>query len=347
VTATLRYLPADPSGVASIDRMRLYTSPTRTGAPVADTTTAVVQPDGAWLITLPDQADGTYYARTTVHYADGTVLDDVDDIVTFPLLTAAQPGDPMAPWVTAAELAADSRLATLTPAALALAAQTATEILWALSGRTFGGLRSSRVLVLPPACGCDGSNWVGRSDMWGASSNLGGLRWLPWGWGCGCLVTLDLPDQPVRSIVRVALDDVTLDPAGYRLDDGGKLVRVDGQLWPLFASGYRTEAAPRMQVVYLWGTEPPAAGRLAAQVYATELALAAAGSSDCRLPDRVTSITRQDVIKTFGDPLQLVEHGLTGLTSVDQWTRSVNPHNQTGTRPRVLSPDVPRVRSTT
>lgn len=348
--STVTYRPGDPAGVSSVSRLRLYTTAERTGTPVVDIGPAVLQPDLSWVFTLPDDtADGLYYVRTTVIYTDTTTADDVTDTLTLPIPSAAQPGDPIALWVTVAELQEDSRLAAVSETILEGAAQSATDMLWALSGRQFGGKRSNRVLVLPPSCDCGGAGWTGRSDMWSAASNTWGglgLGGLLWGWGCGCQVTIALPDHPVTSIVRVTLDGTDVDPAGYRLDDESLLVRVDGDLWPLLGSGVADEATPRLQVVYVWGREPSASGRLSARAYATEIALAAVGSSDCRLPDRVTAIVRQDLTKTFADPLQLVENGLTGLTAVDVWLRSVNPRAQTGTRPRVLSPDLPRVRST-
>lgn len=262
-------------------------------------------------------------------------------------MTAATVGDPVSPWVTLVQLQADARLAAVDPAILTRSAQAATDLLWALSGRQFHGLREAQVSILPPACGCFGDRWTNRSDMWSAGSTVGGLGWAPWGWGCGCHVSVDLPDRPVIEIASVTIDGDVLDPAAYRLDDNATLVRVtDGDLWPLAAGGVADEQTPRMVVAYTWGLEPPAGGVAAAAQYATELALAATGSSDCRLPDRVTSITRQDLIKTFADPQQLVENGLTGLTGVDVWVRSVNPRAQTGARPRVLSPDLPRMRRT-
>lgn len=263
-------------------------------------------------------------------------------------MTAAAVGDPIAPWISEAQLVADSRLASVDPTILTRSAQAATDVLWALSGRQFHGLRSATVAVLPPACGCGGQRWSNRSDMWGAGSTIGGLSGAPWGWGCGCQVSIDLPDRPVIAVTSVTVDGTVLATSAYRLDDNATLVRVtDGDLWPLAGAGFSDEQKPRMVVAYTWGLDPPAGGIVAAQVYATELALAQTGSSDCRLPDRVTSITRQDVIKTFADPLQLVENGLTGLSGVDSWVRSVNPRAHTGTRPRVLSPDLPRMRRTT
>lgn len=261
-------------------------------------------------------------------------------------MTAAAVGDPIAPWVTGATLHTDPRLAAIAIPTLDLAAQAATENLWALSGRQFSGLRTGDVLVLPPACGCDIGAAVGRSDMW--SSQGGMVGWWPIGWifGCSCRAEVTLPDRPVQTVTSVTIDGTVIPSSGYRLDDNATLVRKDGAYWPLVGSGLADLTTPRMHVVYEWGRVAPLGGVQAALVYATELALAIVGSGDCRLPDRVTSITRQDVITTFADPTVLLDHGLTGLSSVDAWLHSVNPRSQSGQRPRVLSPDLPRIRRT-
>jgi hypothetical protein len=261
-------------------------------------------------------------------------------------MTAAAVGDPIAPWVTGATLQADPRLVSIDIAKLDTWAQAATEILWGLSGRQFSGLRTGDVLVLPPACGCDIGAAVGRSDMWGAQGGLVGYWPIGWIFGCSCRAEVTLPDRPVLSITEVTIDGAVLDPAGYRLDDNAVLVRTDGSYWPLVGTGIADTTTPRMHVTYEWGLAPPAAGVLAAQAYATELVLAGVGSTECRLPDRVTSITRQDVLTTFADPTVLLEHGMTGLNTVDAWVHSVNPRAHSGARPRVLSPDLPRIRRT-
>jgi hypothetical protein len=341
---TVRYVPADPLGVVSVDRLRLYDTAERTDPPAVDVTSATQQPDGSWAIPLADDVPaGTYYAKVTVTYDDGVTADDSNDTITLPLVAVAQPGDAIAPWVSATELAANPRLSGVDAAVLTRSAQAASENLWALSGRQFAGLRSADVLVLPPECGCDPAP-PGRVDVWGPSGDVMGW-WPGWVFGCSCRAEIVLPDQPVNSIVRVTVDGETVDPAGYRLDSGSTLVRVDGTYWPLASSGVRDVTAPRLQIGYLWGRTVPAGGVLAAAAYATELALAALGR-DCQLPDRVTRITRQDVEKVFADPGQLIEKGMTGLTLVDQWVRSVNPRGLPGTPARVLSPDLPRVRST-
>lgn len=347
--STVTYVPADPLGVDLVTRLRLWTTADRSGTPVVDVGPAVQQPDLAWQFTVPDGTpDGLYYATTTVRYTDLTTQDDADDTVTLPFLPAAQPGDPISPWVTTNALHIDARLAALDLGLLGRCAQAATDLLWALSGRQFGGLRTADLLVLPPACSCDQSR-VGRSDMWSTNSgSFPGVGGWPIGWvfGCACSAEVTLPDTPVDSIVRVSIDGVTVSAAGYRLDDNAILVRTDGSYWPLTGLGIADTATPRMRVVYVWGLTPPTGAVIAAQMYATELALALTGNSDCRLPDRVTSITRQDLIKTFADPTVLLEQGLTGISVVDQWVRSMNPRAQTGARPRVLSPDLPRMRRT-
>ena len=69
-----------------------------------------------------------------------------------------------------------------------------------------------------------------------------------------------------------------------------------------------------------WGMEvmgTPAVVRLASQVY-----LQCVGDRRCRLPQNVTSVSRQGVSASFEPP----EPGKTGLADVDMWVQSVNPN---------------------
>lgn len=247
---------------------------------------------------------------------------------------SATPGSPLEPWVTV------TALADLTPDVpqprLEVCAQTATEVLWALSGRQFPGLRRRGVRVLAPACPCDGRRWSSPGADGFLPRDL--ARFGPgWGWGCGCVVELQLPDEDARQVLSVTIDGTVLDPAGYRLDWGGRLVRVDGAAWPMPA----TAAAPSLEVIYVYGTQPPAGGVAAA------LALAAAYAREqqtgCKLPQRVTQITA-DGVSIALDDLKTLREGGTGVAMVDIWLHSVNPNRQQQ-RPRILSPSSPRFRT--
>jgi hypothetical protein len=50
-------------------------------------------------------------------------------------------------------------------------------------------------------------------------------------------------------------------------------------------------------------------------------------AGECQLPQRVTTITRQGVgIAVAIDPLTVIREGGTGITSIDLWIASINPH---------------------
>jgi hypothetical protein len=66
----------------------------------------------------------------------------------------------------------------------------------------------------------------------------------------------------------------------------------------------------------------------------------------CRLPQRVTSISRQGVSVSLADVDQLLENGLTGLTTVDNIIRAFNPY-RLPSRMKISSPDLPTMRRTT
>lgn len=51
--------------------------------------------------------------------------------------------------------------------------------------------------------------------------------------GCGVIRELVLPDQEVSGPIVVKIDGATLDPSAYRIDNGNRLVRQDGQDWPM------------------------------------------------------------------------------------------------------------------
>jgi hypothetical protein len=96
------------------------------------------------------------------------------------------------------------------------------------------------------------------------------------------------------------------------------------------------------QVTYQYGSRPPAMGRRAARTLANEI-IKAMNGQECRLPERVTSITRQGVSLTVIDPHEFLDKGRTGLYEVDLFLHATNP-NGANARSRVFSPDTPRVR---
>lgn len=329
----LTYEPLEPAGVLEVTDLRLYPTDAREEPPVATVAGGTVNGDGSWTFTLPDDlADGTYYLKVAVAYTDGTAEDDSNDSVTLPLSAPALPGEGLVPWVSVATLQQNTALAAVSPTVLARAAQAATDLLWALSGRQFPGERAKSVRVLAPACSCDSR----LPAVGGRTVDSEALRWAETFGSCGCARTVMLPDPDVQEILSVTLSGSVLAPTSYELEDGQRLVRLDGHSWPLGSDGNRD----RLLVSYVHGTPPPAGAVRAALALATAWAKTEAGGK-CGIPSRTTQITAEGVTVVFDD-FDVFRKGGTGISEADLWLFSVNPQQLTR-RSSVLSPDSVRV----
>lgn len=159
-----------------------------------------------------------------------------------------------------------------------------------------------------------------------------------------------LPSRPVDHVVSVSIEGVELDSSAWRLGSGGMLRRVDGLCWP--SASLCSETTP-IEVVYSWGVRlvpldaevdplPPFASLAAVAMgeMAVELLSGMCGG-ECKLPSRLSSLTRQGVSIEFLPPGDFIEAGLTGLPLCDAFIRTVNPGRLT--RPsRVHSLDTAR-----
>lgn len=166
---------------------------------------------------------------------------------------------------------------------------------------------------------------------------------------CGCTVASEvLLDGPVYDVLRVRVDGQLIDPTTYRVDGGVRLVRVDGQTWPMVQDLNASDGlAGTFDVTYRRGSPVPRGGRRALAALMVELQKAACGDTSCRLPSRVTNIVREGVTYSMlDDPSTLLQAGRTGVPEVDLWLALVNP-TQTRSRMRVYSPDLATVRRQT
>lgn len=145
---------------------------------------------------------------------------------------------------------------------------------------------------------------------------------------------LRLRQQPVISVESVTQLGKVLDPVSYTLRNNAYLVRANSMPWLL-------DSFNDLTVVYTYGLNPPSAGIRAAIRFANELILAEAGSSNCSLPERITSVSRQGVSMTVMDPQDFLEKGRIGIYEVDLFLAAVNP-NKAKKRPKVFSVDQPR-----
>lgn len=230
----------------------------------------------------------------------------------------------------------------------------AAEILYSLSGRQFGlcelTVRPCRRDECPPTG--SGLRWtpVLSGGEWTNVSCSSCYR------GCSCTRVCDvvLPG-PVEEVLQVRQDGIILPPELWRVDNRRSLVRLPGQpeeatlseCWPTCQEMSLPASEPgTWEVKYLRGRPVPEAGRAAMAELACELGYACLGDPCCKLPKRITSITRDGATMAILDPMTFIDKGLTGLYNVDLWLRSVNPKARSRSA-AVLSPDMPRFRRTT
>jgi hypothetical protein len=221
------------------------------------------------------------------------------------------------------------------------AVQTASYLLWAMSGRKFTG---TTTVTERYVC-------AKRAYRLGASSkNYGAV-----------LVTGDVFNIPVNdfdnyaelvadglspeSRIRLRGKNVQqihsvrnregqiLDPSSYYLVDHSVLQATAGVPW----------TPCNVEVTYTYGSPIPAAGKMAARTLAIEFAKLWSGDDDCMLPQRVTSISRQGVSYTLLDSQDFIQELRTGVYAVDLFLKTVNPDGARK-KSKVFSPDTPRAR---
>ncbi|RFU83608.1 hypothetical protein DY218_27255 [Streptomyces triticagri] len=259
------------------------------------------------------------------------------------------------------------------------AAEVATETLWRLSAGRYGlceeYIRPCRAACYTPKSGAgggvldpyiDNGRWFNRTC--GCTT----------GCHCGTLCSVALPG-PVHDVVEVKLDGRTV-RNWMLLDQGGRteLVRTAPELSPplldvlpdtsdptgmsVLAIIDNTAGAPpgddpgcwpncqnltapdtepdTFSVRYLRGIRPPAGAVRAVSSLACEIVKQCRGARDCRLPERVKSITREGITMDVFDPGEWLDKGRTGLPEVDSWLSEVNP-NGLRQRAAVFSLDLP------
>lgn len=215
--------------------------------------------------------------------------------------------------------------------------------LWAATGRQYG---LCELTVRPCGRHCSGGSDGYYYDGFGG--------WVPYIWNgvwknciCDGLACMCQPDcqvylpGPVYSVTSVRVGGESLNVTGgdiFVLDQQW-LVRVDTTAcWPRCADQNLAPGDPdAFEVTYLRGIAVPDALAKAYATLACEYTKACLGLV-CRLPSRVSSISRQGVTISMVDIADLLRNGLTGLWEVDQVITALNPYGIKG-RTRFYSPD--------
>jgi hypothetical protein len=169
--------------------------------------------------------------------------------------------------------------------------------------------------------------------------------------------TISLYGRPVSAVHSVAGPTGQILPTtDYQLNNGTQIWFLQPQDWwwpgglydvaappPWFnMSWYGTIQPPGTRditVDYTYGSPPPLDIQRAINQLAQQFALAEACDWDnCKLPERVTSVTREGISYTLIDPQDFLENGRTGLYFVDL---VIKTYVGTKARSRVSSPEIP------
>jgi hypothetical protein len=237
------------------------------------------------------------------------------------------------PWITGADLPANC-CADLVQRSTA--AVVACNILFRLSGRQFPGICQRTIRPCGVGCGA-WSRWPAYRDTWWPAYLAPNGGWIASGpsvAGGGCcgrckLPSVTLPGPVDPASVEVVIDGVALNPLYYRVVGYRRLERLDGGVWPctqdLTADSGIGGDPGTFQVTYSYGRNPGPDGIVAAVEYACEFAKHLCGASDCKLPARTRSVTRQGVTFDVTSSLDFLDRGRTGIAAVDLWLASVNP----------------------
>jgi hypothetical protein len=209
------------------------------------------------------------------------------------------------------------------------AAALAVSTLRSLTGYQVGGCP---ITVRPCSLGCAQQR---SYNIWPVTGEPGSGPWINtqgrWVNGCGCstscsctsLSEVILPG-PVGRVEEVMLHGVVMDSGDYRVDNGNRLVRTDGDTWPICQDMTQPDDGDdAFAVTYLNAIPVDANAAYAAGLLAYEF-VKACGGSKCSLPKNVTQIARAGLVIEI-EP-GAFPTGLTGILGVDAWLRTVNPY---------------------
>jgi hypothetical protein len=224
------------------------------------------------------------------------------------------------------------------------ALQTASYLIWVLSGRRWSGWHTVTEEYV-----CDGfmtrcGQWIPTTQQWEVAEQhfitTSGDPY--WGHRPGQHF-LFLRRRPARELLAVQRMDtnVMLDLTTLAIYDYAYLASAD-----LNAECTSCWDPCGLEVTYKWGGPPPPAGVTAVLELANEFVKSIECPDECRLPERVTSVTRQGISYQIFDPQDFMTDGRVGLYAVDVFLKAVNP-NRAQLPARVFSPDLPVARQRT
>ena len=257
----------------------------------------------------------------------------------------------MTPWADASTV----KLTGIQTEAAQRAVESATVVLYELSGRRFGLVEDK---VRPYGSGALPDLWGpwGATVGWGLGSPAfpyegagpygGFTQWMGWDpVNRNPLRECPLPGR-VEMVKQVLIDGTVF--TAWTVTDHKYLIRTDGADWPTQQNLDLDSSQPNTwEVTYVRGRKPPDGAVNACTTLAVELAkyddpaLAAANGGVSRLPSNTTSVTQQGVTLSFLTVADMIKLQITGISSVDAWLNALNPDKRRG-RSTVRSPDITR-----
>lgn len=296
IRLTSRFEDVDGTATDPTTVTLTITAPDGTTTIITSPAAALHNPStGEWYYDLTPDAPGTWtyrFAGTGAVVAGESATVDVGSVGAALKL----PGDGPCGWDVewcASDIDIDAREQQLPVATL---------ILWSLTGRKYPGVCRAVRSFCVPARACGGCQ--SRCRCWPRS-----------------YITL-AGEYAVEEVLRVTVDGADLvDGTDYRVDDWGRLVRLEGESWPTTIDVTDPTA---LEVEWTYGRNPPAGGDMMVGKLATELAAACTPGASCRLPQRTVSANAEGMTIVLIDPQKIIAAGGTGLTEVDLWLGAVN-----------------------
>lgn len=211
-------------------------------------------------------------------------------------------------------------LAGLSPEARQRVEDMAVEILWNATGRRFGLCEKT---FRPCSRRC-GDFWGGLPTPWRIDGNWVNVTCNRCADSCSCGFISEINIDQTYAVTGIRIDGVEYDPfETVAVYDYNRIVRTDGEEWPMCQDLSVTDGAGAWSITVLQGLPVPAGGALMAGLLACELAKACQGMDGCQLPKRIQTITRQGVTVGFQDRFEGLVDLRTGIYEVDLWVAAV------------------------
>lgn len=210
------------------------------------------------------------------------------------------------------------------------AVESASYLMWAMSGRKYTGVSTvtERYVRFAPLIN---TRLIQEAAIINSRVNKALAIVEPW---VSAETRIRLRGQPVQSVETVRnINGGVVSADSYYIVDHSTLQFTEGALI----------VPADIELTYTYGTEPPVLGKMAARRVAIEFIKLWSDDDSCALPQRVTSVTRQGVTYTVLDTQDFIQEMRMGIYEIDLFLKVVNPA-RANKRSKVFSADIPKAR---